>query len=76
MSHNDEVCDLMAENGRLQESIRRIRNEIIEKCAKACEARIVGTDGLEGGNLHGHYASYNCEDLACAHAVRRLKDMP
>jgi hypothetical protein len=51
---------------------QQTRNEIIEECARACEGRIKGTDGLPGGDDYGHYAPYNCEDLACAKAVRAL----
>lgn len=54
-------------------TLRRIRNEIIEECAKACEARIRGTDGLPGGDEWGHHAPYNAEAAACAKAVRDLK---
>lgn len=44
----------------------------IEASAGACESRIRGTDGLPGGDEYGHQAPYNCEDLACALAIRTL----
>lgn len=59
-----------------QFTMRKIREEIIEECARACEARIKGTDGLPGGNDWGHHAPYNCEAMACAGAVRALSNTP
>jgi hypothetical protein len=49
-----------------------VREAVIEECARACEARIRGKDGLEGGNDWGHNAPYNAEDKACAAAIRAL----
>lgn len=54
----------------------QVRLATIEQCAKACEARIRGNDGLEGGNDWGHNAPYNAEDKACAAAIRALAAQP
>lgn len=61
--------------GQIAGRLMREREDTVEQCAKICEARVKGDDGLPGGNDHGHYASYNCEDLACAAAIRELKPM-
>lgn len=45
--------------------MRKIRNEIIEQCAKAVEARIIQEDEL---------TIVDYETIACASAVRALKD--
>lgn len=49
-----------------------VREATIEECARVCESRVKGTDGLRGGNDYGHHAPYNAEDLACASAIRAL----
>src|SRR3990167_6834107 len=66
------VCDLRADwqdrAEAAEAALATARREALEEAAKSCEARISIPDS--------HNAPYNAEDMACAEAIRALKDRP